>query len=340
MGPMNLSSVFEPPMKKRRPPVPMFTGSGDISSAEWERRRKAGLMDAYTPMHGSSVARPTPRASDCIGHSAEEEQLPPRSSSSSSIPRHYTPPMSMPPPQSSMPRPQSSMPPSSMPPPSMPPPSSMTPSSMPPPSMPPPSKIPRTTPQGSMPSPSMPHASATSSTQVASSGAVGSARATSKLEEVPDSIPEFGKLPNVGGRHAAVYGFKEPKTQESAKRAIALRLEPLKPELPSFERVLSESKQSVTIGSLRKSADVFVSDEAVSKKHCTLTLIGINGELALAVVDNSTNGTFVNNERLPARQKRFRIRNGDKLVIKSPGLDEDFGWKCDFGNTVAYFSRA
>lgn len=117
-------------------------------------------------------------------------------------------------------------------------------------------------------------------------------------------------------------------------------MEPLKPGLPEFERVLSESRQSVVIGSNRATADVLVRDEAVSKKHTTLALIAVHGELALAIVDSSTNGTFVNGNRLPAKQKRFRIRPGDVLLLKDPVIDAEFGWKLDFGNTVAYFSRA
>merc|ERR1712060_359547 len=107
-----------------------------------------------------------------------------------------------------------------------------------------------------------------------------------------------------------------------------------------FERVLSEDRQSVTIGSKRGTVDVFVVDEAISKVHCVLALIGIHGELALSITDHSTNGTFVNGKRLPVKKKRYRIRNGDRVEIKDTTLDDDFGWKCDFGNTVAYFSRA
>jgi hypothetical protein len=135
-----------------------------------------------------------------------------------------------------------------------------------------------------------------------------------------------------------VYGFQE-KSKTPAKRAIALKLEPLGPGVPVFERVLSEERQSVTIGSNRKSVDVLVSDDAISKMHCTIALVGINNELALSIIDNSTNGTFVNGERLREKGKRYRLRSGDKLVMKNPSVDEEYGWSCDFGNTVAFFSR-
>ncbi|CAJ1355246.1 unnamed protein product [Effrenium voratum] len=56
--------------------------------------------------------------------------------------------------------------------------------------------------------------------------------------------------------------------------------------------------------------------------------------------DHSTNGSFLNGNRLPDKNKRYRIRSGDKLTLKSPDIEPDYGWKVDFGNTVAYFSRA
>jgi len=137
-----------------------------------------------------------------------------------------------------------------------------------------------------------------------------------------------------------VYGFLGGKLEETRGKAIALRLEPLKAGLPEFERVLGESRQSVTIGSQRGVSDVVVRDETVSKRHTVLALVAINGELALGIVDHSTNGTFVNGQRLPSKTKRFRMRNGDTLQIKDPSVDEGFGWKVDFGNTVSFFTRA
>eukprot|EP00930_Biecheleria_cincta_P103949 TRINITY_DN9605_c0_g2_i1.p1 TRINITY_DN9605_c0_g2~~TRINITY_DN9605_c0_g2_i1.p1 ORF type:complete len:325 (-),score=79.31 TRINITY_DN9605_c0_g2_i1:71-1024(-) len=136
-----------------------------------------------------------------------------------------------------------------------------------------------------------------------------------------------------------VYGFEAGAKNEAKGKAIALRLEPLKPGLPEFERVLGENRQSVVIGSNRSKVDVNVADDVVSKKHVSLNLIGIKGELALCIIDHSTNGSYVNGTRLPGRDKRFRIRSGDKLTLKAPDLDEDFGWKLDFGNTVTFFTR-
>eukprot|EP00931_Biecheleriopsis_adriatica_P116004 TRINITY_DN9171_c0_g1_i1.p1 TRINITY_DN9171_c0_g1~~TRINITY_DN9171_c0_g1_i1.p1 ORF type:complete len:259 (-),score=67.90 TRINITY_DN9171_c0_g1_i1:121-864(-) len=141
---------------------------------------------------------------------------------------------------------------------------------------------------------------------------------------------------------AQVYGFDSSQRLESKGtkgKAIALRLEPLKPGLPEFEKVLGEHKQEVVIGSNRGRVDVVVHDDAISKKHLSLSLVGIHGELALSILDHSTNGSYLNGNRLPAKNKRFRIRSGDKLTLKAPSLDEDYGWKVDFGNTVAFFAR-
>ncbi|CAE6941990.1 unnamed protein product, partial [Symbiodinium sp. CCMP2592] len=116
---------------------------------------------------------------------------------------------------------------------------------------------------------------------------------------------------------ASVYGFESGLTSESRGKAIALRLEPLKPGLPEYEKVLGEQKQTVLIGSNRGKVDVFVRDECISKKHTSLSLVGIHGELALSVLDHSTNGSFLNGQRLPAKDKKYRIRNGDKLTLKA-----------------------
>merc|ERR1719253_1078670 len=113
----------------------------------------------------------------------------------------------------------------------------------------------------------------------------------------------------------------------------------MKPGVPEFEKVLGEHKQSVLIGSQRGVVDLVVSAEAVSKKHTTISLVGIHGELALTIVDTSTNGTYINGKRIQAKHKRFRLRSGDTLQLMDPSIDPELGWKVDFGNTVAFFSR-
>lgn len=168
----------------------------------------------------------------------------------------------------------------------------------------------------------------------------GSSPAATSGAAAPEEIEETGKKAKVSRRHGAVYGLEVSQGAGQAKKAIALRLEPLQPGLPQFERVLGEDRQSVTIGHMRGVADVVVRDEAVSKKHCVLSLIGINGELGLSIIDHSTNGTFVNGNRLPIKQKRYRVRSGDKLFVKHPELDGEFGWTLDFGNTQSFFTRA
>jgi len=134
-----------------------------------------------------------------------------------------------------------------------------------------------------------------------------------------------------------VYGF-DSAASSGAGKAIALRLEPLKPGIPEYEKILGENKQSVLIGSLRGMVDVLVTEEVVSKKHVTLSLVGVHNELALCIVDTSTNGTYINGKRIE-KKKRFRLRSGDKLQLMDPSIDDEIGWKVDFGNTVAFFSR-
>eukprot|EP00746_Dinoflagellata_sp_MGD_P004878 gnl/MRDRNA2_/MRDRNA2_109420_c0_seq1.p1 gnl/MRDRNA2_/MRDRNA2_109420_c0~~gnl/MRDRNA2_/MRDRNA2_109420_c0_seq1.p1 ORF type:complete len:308 (-),score=85.42 gnl/MRDRNA2_/MRDRNA2_109420_c0_seq1:46-894(-) len=137
-----------------------------------------------------------------------------------------------------------------------------------------------------------------------------------------------------------VYGLDySGRSQDRQKRAIMLRMEPLKPNLKEFEGVLGEERQTVTIGGNRKVVDLFVNDEMVSKKHLVLCVIGVHNELALAVVDHSTNGTYINGKKIPQRQKRFRVRSGDKITLKDPRIEDDCGWKLDFGNTTCFFVR-
>lgn len=164
-----------------------------------------------------------------------------------------------------------------------------------------------------------------------------------KAEPVPDKVDPGSlhkglrsePLTNVG---SGVYGLDSNKTSGAGK-AIALRLEPLKPGLPEYEKVLGENKQTVLIGSQRGVVDVLCTNEAVSKKHTSLALVGVHGELALSIMDTSTNGTYVNGKRLEAKKKRYRIRSGDLLQLVDPSIDAELGWKVDFGNTVAFFSR-
>eukprot|EP00929_Paragymnodinium_shiwhaense_P112749 TRINITY_DN81010_c0_g1_i1.p1 TRINITY_DN81010_c0_g1~~TRINITY_DN81010_c0_g1_i1.p1 ORF type:complete len:408 (-),score=134.62 TRINITY_DN81010_c0_g1_i1:57-1280(-) len=195
---------------------------------------------------------------------------------------------------------------------------------------------------GSSPAAASSSAATTADAPPASSSAAATAAAAGDAagKEEPPAIPQLGKAPKLSLPHN-VYGFNELLKGDLGlgKKAIALRLEPMSASLPTFERVLSQERQNVVIGTNRKVVDITVNDEAVSKKHCTLALIGLKGELALCIIDSSTNGVWLNGERLPEKQKRYRVRSGDKLTLKGPSLDADFGWVCDFGNTTAYFSR-
>jgi hypothetical protein len=127
-----------------------------------------------------------------------------------------------------------------------------------------------------------------------------------------------------------------PNVCISQKRmALSLKLEPLKAGLPEFETLLGKGmQQALTIGGDCQRVDLAVADEGVSKRHVILALAGVDGGLGLSVADASTEGTWVNGERLPATMKRFRVHDGDSLCIKGPCREENFGWKLVFQEAV------
>lgn len=302
----------EPPPKKRFPVVPQFGGvlpdggpkpseeerrrlvtpvgtldPANLSSAEYQRRLKAGLLDVTgtgARAKASSMVTPTARAPDCIGMVGSQPAAPgdaavgpgERRAAVASAGTDGNPGAD---------------------------------------AASPPGRTLEVIASGSS-APTPPAAAPPVRAQTAASGAIQS----------------FG----------GAYGLEAGRLTGIGKKAIALRLEPLKDAvgLFEFERVLSEDRQEVMIGSQRgQTNDIVVTDDVVSKKHVLLSLVGIHGELALSIADLSTNGTFVNDKRLPEKKKRFRIRSGDVLTLKDPSFEENFGWKVDFGNTVAYFSR-
>lgn len=339
----------EPPQKASRsePPAPspesvaaspakdVAAGMPGISNGEWERRLKAGLVDAYDPANPGAASGKSAQHDQGATPTAFEvaqAQLAAQAQAAllvvaNAVDKPSPQSTSTPPVPGSLAALQQS---------------TSTPAAEPTTVVADASDVPNT-PVAS--DDSNPPASGTSSSSAPSKGNSAKADGDGAADPLANLL---GKAPKISMRSVGVYGFQAPSsdgrggvttTKEAQKKAIALRLDPLAPGLPSFERVLSEDRQSITIGSNRKLVDVAVVDDAVSKKHCTLSLVGVHGQLALCVVDHSTNGTYLNNERLPAKQKKYRVNAGDKLVLKHPDLDKEFGWTCDFGNTVAFFSR-
>ena len=87
-----------------------------------------------------------------------------------------------------------------------------------------------------------------------------------------------------------------------------------------------------------------VRDEAERKRHCalalSLALFGTKSDLALSITDFSTNvakcrhwtGRRVSDMPNESKEsQRFRDHGDDRLCLKDPGLDGDFGWKVDDG---------
>ena len=70
-------------------------------------------------------------------------------------------------------------------------------------------------------------------------------------------------------------------------------------------------QRSMTVG--RSETDLIINDKKLSSRHCKLNLSG----LLVSVIDlGSTNGTFVNGEKLPANEER-KLQIGDRLRIGS-----------------------
>jgi hypothetical protein len=67
----------------------------------------------------------------------------------------------------------------------------------------------------------------------------------------------------------------------------------------------------MTIG--RSETDLIINDKKLSSRHCKINLSG----LIVSVIDlGSTNGTFINGEKLPANEER-QLKIGDRLRIGS-----------------------
>lgn len=125
------------------------------------------------------------------------------------------------------------------------------------------------------------------------------------------------------------WGSSESKVRRILKprmlQNVEFKLSPMD-LLPIFERRLTPAQPTISIGK-DPSNDVFIKDDLVSRKHCILELDAERG--GVFVIDTSTNGTFLNNERLPAQgSSKVLLSHGDDLVLKHPDHDpnREFGW--------------
>eukprot|EP00746_Dinoflagellata_sp_MGD_P155734 gnl/MRDRNA2_/MRDRNA2_85535_c0_seq2.p1 gnl/MRDRNA2_/MRDRNA2_85535_c0~~gnl/MRDRNA2_/MRDRNA2_85535_c0_seq2.p1 ORF type:complete len:434 (-),score=66.98 gnl/MRDRNA2_/MRDRNA2_85535_c0_seq2:372-1673(-) len=125
-----------------------------------------------------------------------------------------------------------------------------------------------------------------------------------------------------GSNEGKVTRILKPKQVE----AVSVRLSPMS-TLPSFEKQLTVSNTMLTIGKEKSGNDVFILDGTMSRQHCIIELDMSRG--AVYIIDTSTNGTFLNGERLPAKASaKVLLSHGDELLLKDQSQDPngEFGW--------------
>lgn len=122
-----------------------------------------------------------------------------------------------------------------------------------------------------------------------------------------------------GKSEAKITRILQPPVVES----VVVRLSPMNTLRPS-EKVLSQG-QRLSIGK-DKINDTVIQDAVVSRQHCVVELDSERG--AVYVLDCSTNGTFLNGRRLPAKSAgKVLLSHGDELLLKDPSSgDSEYGY--------------
>merc|ERR1712039_197075 len=154
-----------------------------------------------------------------------------------------------------------------------------------------------------------------------------------KLTGSADTIKRAMKLVARVEMHCN-WGCNESKIKRLLRReqieSVLCRLSPMTVNsLVPAEKVLGGSETKMTIGKDRQN-HVVVHDSSVSRFHCLLSFDVVKG--GVFVTDLSTNGTFLNGVRLPAKkQGKVMLSHGDELLFKDPkgGLDTEFGYMCN-----------
>mmetsp|Transcript_22806 Transcript_22806/g.77660 ORF Transcript_22806/g.77660 Transcript_22806/m.77660 type:complete len:354 (+) Transcript_22806:41-1102(+) len=102
------------------------------------------------------------------------------------------------------------------------------------------------------------------------------------------------------------------------------RLSPMN-SLRAVEKTLNIGSPMMTIGK-DKANDVCIPDAILSRQHCVIELDPERG--AVYAIDCSTNGTYLNGIRLPAKTVgKVLLSHGDELLFKDPaGGDAEFGY--------------
>lgn len=95
--------------------------------------------------------------------------------------------------------------------------------------------------------------------------------------------------------------------------------------LISCEKVLSATQPRLSVGK-GKDNDAVITDVGISRRHCFLELNPTKGSIFIA--DCSTNGTFLNGVRLPARKLgKVLVSHGDELTFRDPSSGQaEFGY--------------
>jgi len=115
--------------------------------------------------------------------------------------------------------------------------------------------------------------------------------------------------------------------------AMLVRLSPMDSSLKPIEKALSVRSPMLTVGK-DVTNDAVLVDDLASRQHCVLVLDAGIG--AVYVADLSTNGTFLNRKRLPAKkQGKIMMCHGDELIFKDPSQDS----QCQFGFVANLIGR-
>lgn len=127
---------------------------------------------------------------------------------------------------------------------------------------------------------------------------------------------------NWGSSVEKVLGLIKPKIVEE----VMIRLSPMG-DLRKFAKKLNANTPQLTIGKDKGMNELVINDQHVSRQHCILELDVSKG--AVYIIDTSTNGTFLNGVKLPAKSAgKVIASHGDELLLKDSNLDkaQEFGW--------------
>lgn len=150
-------------------------------------------------------------------------------------------------------------------------------------------------------------------------------------EQVGEGVRLLGRV----ATHCA-WGVREGKILRLLRpghlESVLVRLSPMGLSLRPFEQMLCPASSVVRIGK-DKASDLVIADALISRQHCVLELDFDRG--GVYVVDTSTNGTFLNDVRLPERsQGKVLLSHGDSLCLKDPGVDAEFGYMVNLEDTT------